>query len=227
MYAHCKRLEDLWKEVDRLQRKAFPKQHLVSIVGDGKAHRPRFMFVFINPTARNISADPAWKGPRFPFIGTKDFWRVFYRAGLFDASLIKYIEKNKKWSVPFTQKVLRFLRRHNYYFTNVVKLTGTTAKLPTARQIKLFLPILQREIELVQPTYIITFGVIPFERLAKKKIRMKDYYHTLMETKHVHVWNVTIGYFHGKITPCYFPMGRGEPKKAVEMLRMIHAKMSS
>lgn len=58
-------LFDLWRSVHQLNKKYFPENKLVPIVGNGKTYRPRVMCLFINPTARNASADPAWKGPDF------------------------------------------------------------------------------------------------------------------------------------------------------------------
>ena len=41
-----------------------------------------FVFVFMNPTGRNIASSPNWKGRRSPWIGTKNIWKLFYRVGL-------------------------------------------------------------------------------------------------------------------------------------------------
>ena len=217
----CANLDELWKHVETLNKKHFPSNKLKPIVGNGKTKNPRFMFVFINPTHANISSDPKWQGPRFPFIGTKPIWRIFHRAGLFDDDLIEKINTSKSWSLEFTDKVLDFLKSKSFYFTNVVKWTGSTAALPDSEKIKLFLPILEEEIEIVQPQYIITFGLIPFESITKQKIKLQDYYSEAMHTKKVRFFEKQFGNFKAKIIPCYFPVGRGSPKKAVDILKLL------
>lgn len=217
----CTNLDDLWKHADNLNKKYFPKNKLMPIVGNGKTDKPKFMFVFINPTHANISSDPNWQGPRFPFIGTKQVWRIFHRAGLFDDELIERINNSKSWSLEFTDRVLDFLKSKSFYFTNIVKWTGSDASLPGSEKINLFMPILEEEINIVQPEYIVTFGLIPFEHLAKQKIKLQDYYSDTMQSSKLKAFDVIISSRRQKIIPCYFPVGRGNPKKAVDILKLL------
>ncbi len=217
-------LDSLWRHVDVINRKHFPKNSLMPIVGNGKCSRPKVMFVFINPTARNISSSPSWKGPRFPFIGTKQVWRIFHRAGLFDDLLMQSIESIKsggEWSLGFTDEVLDFLKERDFYITNIVKWTGHDATLPDSEKISLFLPVLEREIEIVKPRYIVAFGLIPFERLSKTKIRLSDYYNESKKNKKLITYDLPSVSSGSKVIPCYFPVGRGNPKRAVELLGML------
>ncbi len=210
-------LDALWQEVDKLNKKHFPENNLAPIVGNGNIFKPKIMFVFINPTKRNISSDLSWKGSRFPFIGTKQVWRIFHRAGLFDDKLMQEINNLSAWSVEFTEEILEFIKKKEFYITNIVKWTGHDATLPNSEKINLFLPILEKEIEIVQPEYIVTFGLIPFERLTKQKIKLSDYYNKIMQNKKLEFFKFNSS----KIIPCYFPIGRGDPKKAVEILKMV------
>lgn len=221
MINDCKSLDELWVQVRDLNKKRFPDNALAPIVGNGKTCKPKVMFVFINPTSRNISSDPSWQGPRFPFIGTKQVWRVFHKAGLFDDQLMAQINNQSAWSLAFTDQVLQFLRRNELYFTNIVKWTGQDATLPHAEKIKLFLPILEKEIELVQPEIIVTFGLIPFEKLAQQKIKLDDYYSEAMKTKKLKTYELKISSQPAEVIPCYFPVGRGNPKRAVEILNLL------
>lgn len=221
MIAHCKALDDLWKVVDSLDRASFPTNALRPILGGGRTCKPRVMFVFINPTGRNISSDRKWQGPRFPFIGTKQVWRVFHRAGLFDDGLMEHINNNREWSIEFTGRVLRFLERKSFYFTNLVKWTGYDATLPNSEKVRLFLPLLEKEIEIVRPGYIVAFGLLPFESIAKLKIKLHEYYSEAMKAERVIPFEVGIGSMTRKVIPCYFPVGRGNPEKAVELLRLV------
>ena len=220
MVPNCQTLEELWKVVDDVNKKHFPENSLKPIVGNGKIFHPKVMFVFINPTHVNISSDSNWAGPRFPFIGTKAVWRVFHRAGLFDDELIDSINNSKSWSLELTNKVLDFLKSKSFYFTNIVKWTGSDASLPDSEKIELFLPVLEKEIEIVQPEYIVAFGLIPFENMAKQKIKLQDYYSSVMQDKKLRFFGTSAGQV--KIIPCYFPIGRGNPKRAVEILRLIN-----
>lgn len=214
---NCNFLDDLWQQVNELNKKHFPKNDLMPILGNGKTFKPKIMFVFINPTKKNISSDQKWAGPRFPFIGTKQVWRIFHRAGLFDDKLMHDINNSSTWSVDFTNEVLEFIKKKEFYITNIVKWTGHDATLPDSEKINLFLPILEKEVEIIQPEYIVTFGLIPFEKLTKQKINLSEYYNNIMENKKLTFYN----YSSSKIIPCYFPIGRGNPKKAVEILKII------
>lgn len=214
-------MDGLWKEVDDLNQRYFPDNTLQPILGGGRTCKPKVMFVFINPTGRNISSDREWQGPRFPFIGTAQVWRIFHRAGLFDDGLMDYINNNREWSLEFTDKVLRFLKEKSFYFTNLVKWTGHDATLPNSEKIRLFLPILEKEIEIVQPGYIVAFGLLPFESIARRNITLRDYYSEAMRAKRVVPFEVAIGSMTRKVIPCYFPVGRGNPEKAVDLLRLV------
>jgi len=218
---NCKTLEALWKYVERINNEHFKDNKLKPILGNGKTKNPKIMFVFINPTIRNISSDNKWVGPRFPFIGTKQIWRIFCKVGLFDARLLNIINKEPYWSLEFTNKVLEYLKQNELYITNVVKWTGKDATLPDSKKIKLFLPILKKEIEIVKPKYIITFGLIPFEALTKQKIKLKDYFENSIKNNSLKYFEIKINNTNTKIIPCYFPTGRGDPKKAIEILKLM------
>lgn len=220
MLQDCKTLEEVWDAVREVNKRHFSKNDLSPIFGNGKTFKPKIMLVFINPTRANVSSDRNWKGPRFPFVGTKQIWRTFHRAGMFDDRLMKEIE-DSKWTVEFTEKVLDFLKSESFYFTNIVKWTGHDAALPDSEKIGLFLPILEKEIEIVQPEYIMTFGLIPFENLTGEKIKLSEEYDKMMKSKNLSIYDTKINSFHAKIIPCYFPVGRGNPKRAVDILRLI------
>jgi uracil-DNA glycosylase family 4 len=214
-------LDDLWDHVNETTRKNFPGNRLMPILGGGKERNPRFMIVFINPTFRNISSDRNWEGPRFPFIGRKRPWIEFHEAGFFDESLLDYIRKNPRWSVGFTNMVLEFLRDNGLYLTNIVKNTSGNADLPKADQINLYLPFFRREIELVNPDYIIAFGLIPINALLNEKIRLSDYYDDFKRTGELNPYDIEINSKKFKVIPCYYPIGRGNPERAIEILKKI------
>jgi len=213
-------LDALWKDVQKLNKKHFPGNDLMPVLGGGKSEKPKFMFVFINPTVRNISSGKEWKGSRVPFVGTKQFWRVFYNAGLFEKSFMENIEKGD-WSNEFACKVYDFLSDNGFYFTNLVKWTGENADLPDGEKIKLFLPIIRREIEIVKPEYVVTFGGMPFESLTREKIKLKDYFDDVEKNNKLKIYNVIFDGLPLRVIPCYFPVGRGNPKRATRILELL------
>ena len=108
-----------------------------------------------------------------------------------------------------------------FYFTNIVKWTGENADLPNTQKINTFLPILQKEIELVNPEYIVTFGLIPFNALVKHKIKLEDYHRKLVNENKLGTYELIIENRNYKIIPCYFPVGRGNPKRATQILKLL------
>jgi uracil-DNA glycosylase family 4 len=131
------------------------------------------------------------------------------------------IDNNPVWSVGFANQVLRFLEQKDFYLTNIVKWTGKDAALPDADKISLFLPSLRREIEIVKPQYIVTFGLIPFERLTGRKIRLDDYYSSIKKRGKLEFYDAKVDSVGSKVIPCYFPVGRGNPSRAIEILKML------
>lgn len=214
-------LDELWKYVNEITKNFFPDNDLMPILGGGQEKNPKLMIVFINPTFRNISSDKDWQGPRFPFIGRKRPWREFHKANLFDDELIKYIEHSSCWSHDFTYKVLQFLKKNGLYLTNIVKNTRYNADLPKADQINLYLPIFKKEIELVSPEYIIAFGLIPINALLKEKIKLSEYYKLVNKKNSLIFYKTKINSKTFKLIPCYYPIGRGNPGKAIKILKIL------
>jgi len=215
-------LNQLWEQVQILNRSNFPESKLKPILGGGQSQSPQIMFVFINPTYRNQSSDPAWSGPRFPFIGTREVWRIFHRAGFLPPELLDKIEKLKNWPVEFAEELEKYIRKESWYLTNLVKWTGEDGNLPDQKKIELFYPLLLKEIELVKPRYIVAFGLLPFRHLTGEVIRMGDYYEKVKEMGSLSTYPLREIHLPGQVIPCYFPVGRGNPKRAVEILKLLH-----
>jgi len=74
-------LEDLNKEYDKLQNK-YGSKELNSIYNGGCKSNPDIMFVFMNPTGKNIASVKTWKGIRSPWLGTKNIWKLFHSVNL-------------------------------------------------------------------------------------------------------------------------------------------------
>jgi len=102
----------LHKEYDKLQSK-YGDPTLFSIYGAGCIDNPNVMFIFMNPTGRNISSIPSWKGLRAPWIGTKQVWDIFENLGLLKSEIYLKIKsiKPEEWDSDFANEVKYFGRK--------------------------------------------------------------------------------------------------------------------
>ena len=87
-------LEELEKKYAELQVK-YGDPSLDSITFGGCLENPDICFVFMNPTARNITASKDWKGIKSPWVGTKNVWNLFYELGMIDEALYNEIRSIK------------------------------------------------------------------------------------------------------------------------------------
>jgi len=225
---HVGNLDELAAEIERFNLQKYPDSKLRPIVGGGEKNEPVIMFVFINPTKRNIASDPMWKGLRVPWVGISSMWEVFNRAEIIDSQLTQEIKSSKKyWSTDFTSKVYDYLSSKELYLTNIVKWAGEDAKLPEKTKIKNYLPFLLKEIELVKPRHIVCFGTIPFFGLTNISIKMEEFHTHIQENNNVLWNNFAVGDHECKITACYFPvgMGRFNQPKAIEILKKVNLEL--
>lgn len=181
------------------------------------ALRPRFMLVLINPTHRNISSHPAYHGPRFPFIGVRQFWRVLAEGGLMSKKIAIELPPARQWSVRHTAALQGELMRSKLYLTNVVKCCYDHSAYPAAEVLDVGTNILAREIALVRPKKIIAFGGLVYKLLTEKNITLRDYW------RQEHSWleKETISGRGVPVVPSYFPVGRGSPARAIRVLRTL------
>ena len=96
------KIEDLYEEYDKLQLK-YGDKSLHSIYNGGCTNNPDICFVFMNPTGRNIASYDTWKGPRSPWIGTKNIWDLFIACNLIDEDIYREIKsiKGSEWTEEF------------------------------------------------------------------------------------------------------------------------------
>ncbi|OGY58498.1 MAG: hypothetical protein A3H06_02135 [Candidatus Colwellbacteria bacterium RIFCSPLOWO2_12_FULL_44_13] len=213
------KLEELYQTFDACPLCVKEHNKLQHILGVGKTKNPNWMFVLINPTYRNISSAPNYKGPRFPFIGVKDFWNVLYRAQLISEDLIERIN-NKDWGDTTKEKVRSEFMKKSIYLTNLVKCSANHSDYPSRERIDEQLKLFKKELRIVNPKKIVSFGLLPFEELTGVKIKLKDYW----KNTNLQSFSVTVSDKTYPIIPCYFPVGRGNPQKAVEILTKIFQK---
>ena len=174
-------LEELYKKYDRLQKK-YGDKALHSIYFGGKKENPSICFVFMNPTAGNIAAEKSWDGPRYPWLGTKNIWKLFNKLELLDDNILEEIEKKKKldWTKEFSEKVYKNIENHDIYITNLGKCTQIDARPLTDDYYKAYLKLFMKEMSIVKPKRIVLFGnqvssIVLGEKIKVSEVRKKKF----------------------------------------------------
>lgn len=213
------RLERLWNRLDycpSCAKQANPLRHLP---GGGQENRPYAALVFINPTHRNISTHPDWKGPRYPFLGTREIWRVLGRAGFLGAQTVSLTQG--EWTRETSEQVLRSIRDSGLYLTNVVKCTKPNGDNPSAQEVRAWQDVLGEELSIVRPRLVVAMGILPFKALTGQPINLGEHFQAQRKSPGLLTFEGNLGEAKQTIYPCYFPVGRGNPKRAVELLSRV------
>lgn len=213
-------LNELWEFVEKFNVQVDPTSALPPVMGGGCATEPKLACVFINPTYRNTSTRDTWNGPRLPFIGTKAVWAIFMRAGLFPSNLYARISaRTDGWDESFASEVYQAITDREMYFTNLVKWTGLNGNMPSRNVTLLYSRILSKELYLVKPRAVVAFGVLPYRVMAGESVHLGRVLDDVRRGRQVVPYRrPDLGF---PIYPCYFPIGRGRPSAAVEILRAL------
>ena len=210
------KLEDLKEEYDRLQN-IYGAKDLDSIYNGGCTQNPDICFVFMNPTGRNIASDKSWKGRKSPWLGTKNIWKLFYNVNLLDKNIYEQIKskKPKDWDYEFSDLVYKNIENKKIFITNLGKCTQIDARPLSDKVLSKYLKLLLKEIELINPKLIITFGNQVSSILLNKKISVSD------NRKKYH--NIKINNKNYKVYPVYYPVGNGifNIDKSIEDIKWI------
>ena len=218
------KLLKIYKEFDNCKRCKKINNPLLHILGGGKFQNPQFLFLFINPTHLNLSSHRNYKGKRrYPFIGVRYFYRFLSEAGFLDKRIIDDIYK-KGWQIQDESRIEQSLINNNVYITNLVKCTKYNPESPNKDIIKQDFPLLQKEINVVLPKYIIAFGKLPIEAITGKNICLKDYLKKTGNNSYQSIKSVNVLGKIYKVLPCYFPVGRGNRQGALEILSYIRKR---
>lgn len=192
-------LEELEKEYAKLQKK-YGDPSLDSITFGGCLDNPDVCFVFMNPTARNITASKSWKGIKSPWVGTKNVWNLFNKIGVVDDMLYQKIKaiKGKEWTYDFAEEVYEQVRKNKFYITNLAKCTQLDARELPDSIFKDYLSLFMKEMEIVNPKVIILFGnlvssIVLGEKISVSNVRKKEF---LLKDKF-------------KCYSVYYPVGNG------------------
>ena len=206
-------LEELVKKYDKMQKK-YGDPKLDSINFGGCKKNPDICFVFMNPTARNVTSSKEWKGIKSPWVGTKNVWTLFNKLGLIDDEIYTRIRsiKGSEWTYEFAEEVYGQVAKNKFYITNLAKCTQVDARYLDDSVYKKYLKLFMRDMEIVNPKVIVLFGnqVSSFvlgEKISVSQVRKKEF---LLNKKF-------------KCNPVYYPVGNGifNMDKAVEDILWI------
>ena len=212
-------LAALKRRTDEIGRQNRSRTGLASIYGGGKSNSPELALVFINPTQRNISSQLGWIGPRFPFIGTPRIWRLLGDCHLLNKRIAeKFSKPPETWSVEDARELERELIDASLYITNVVKETATDSLMPPTAVFRQYETLLHDEIAFVKPRLIVAFGLAAHKSLTGVSVKLGEIYAQALKDGDI----TSLGSCRGQpVVPCYFPVGRGNPRRAATLLQMI------
>ncbi len=210
------KIEDLNKEYDKLQLKYGAKE-LNAIYNGGCEENPDICFVFMNPTGKNIASVKSWKGRKSPWLGTKNIWKLFYNVNLLKKDTWNKIEekKSKDWDYAFCEELYEEIKKNKVFITNLGKCTQIDARpLPDDVLIQ-YLDLLLKEIDIIRPKVIITFGNQVSSIILNKKISVSKNRKISQE--------IEVNKNKYKVYPVYYPVGNGifNMDKSIEDIKWI------
>ncbi len=196
------KVADLKKEYDKMQVKYGDKK-LDSIYNGGCEKNPDICFVFMNPTGKNIASDKLWKGRKYPWLGTKNIWKLFYKVNLLSEDVFSLIQKKKatEWDYEFCDYVYEEISNNKIFITNLGKCTQIDARPLSDDVLKKYLDLLFKEIDIIKPKVIITFGNQVSSIILNKKISVSE------NRKICHKIEINKKIY--KVYPVYYPVGNG------------------
>ncbi|MBQ7136885.1 MAG: uracil-DNA glycosylase family protein [Bacilli bacterium] len=195
-------ISDLKKGYDRLQKKYGAKE-LDSIYNGGCEMSPDICFVFMNPTGRNIASSKTWNGRKSPWLGTKNIWKLFHSVNLLSEDVFNKIQekKPKDWDYEFCDYVYKEIENNKIFITNLGKCTQIDARPLPDEVLKKYLKLLFKEIDIIRPKVIITFGNQVSSIILNKKISVSE------NRKVCHELKINKNKY--KVYPVYYPVGNG------------------
>ena len=210
------KIKDLKNEYDELQLKYGAKE-LDSIYNGGCEDNPDICFVFMNPTGKNIASNKSWKGRKSPWLGTKNIWKLFYKVNLLNEEVFNKIQEKrpKDWDYEFCDYVYEEISNKRVFITNLGKCTQIDARPLSDEVLKKYLDLLFKEIDIIKPKVIITFGNQVSSIILDKKILVSQ------NRKICHEININKNVY--KVYPVYYPVGNGifNMDKAIEDINWI------
>ena len=206
--------QQLLENYNNLQ-KIYGEKTLDPIIGGGQEYNPEICFIFMNPTGRNIASEKTWKSLKYPWIGTKNVWKLFLGIDRFDKDLFQEIKDKKpcNWDYSFAEKVYEEVRNKRMYLTNLAKCTQLDARPLPNSVFKEYRDLLLEELNIVNPGKIVVLGNQVSSILLERNISVSK------ERKNIYDMDV-LGITR-KILSTYYPVGQGQRNmdKAVEDIK--------
>ncbi len=189
---------DILNEFNRLQN-IYGEPTLDSIISGGQYINPDICFIFMNPTGRNIAAEKSWTSIKSPWLGTKNVWNIFSKLNMLDEEIYTEILKRKpmEWDYDFANRVYEDITNRGIYITNLAKCTQLDARPLPNKIFKEYLDLLFKELDIVKPKKIVTFGnqvssIFLDTNISVSRDRKKIFMHNDIST-----------------LPVYYPVGQG------------------
>jgi len=212
-------IANLNNKFDKLQKK-YGDIALDCICGAGCILKPDICFVFMNPTARNVSADKNWTGLKAPWIGTKNVWKLFMSTNLLSNDLYEKTKRMKlsDWDYDFAQNLYKEISSNKIYITNLSKATQKDARHLSDDVFKEYLRLMKEELSILNPKIVISFGNQVSSILLNKNINVSKYRKQMV--------SLYVDRKEYKIYPVYYPVGQGmrNINKAIEDIKWIQYK---
>ncbi len=197
-------LTELFPQFDKLQKDCGDPT-LASIYGAGRIESPSTMFIFMNPTGRNVASTSEWNGIRAPWIGTKKVWRLLASLDLITSKQLAQIGNLRptEWDEQFAYSIYSTVARRQAYITNFAKCTLPDARSLSNTVFKKYRKLLLQEIKLIKPQKIVSFGNQVSSLLLEKQLSVSNYLADEVEL-------LSIDDLAYKIYPTYYPVGQGQ-----------------
>lgn len=188
---------------------------LSSVYGAGCVSEPELMFIFMNPTARDLSALKNWDGLRAPWIGMKGVWQLFYQLGLISEPIFKNTQKikAKDWSKELALEIYIELKKNEVFVTSLAKCSQIDARPLRNEVFKDYLDLMRQEILSVKPKHILTFGNQVSGIVLDKSVSISAYEGDECEL-------ITIEGNDFKVYPVHYPVGRGKRNMPIAINRI-------
>lgn len=209
-------LSQLFPAIDKIQKKHGDANY-TALYGAGCIKNPKVMFLFMNPTAKNLTTSKSWTGMRAPWIGLKNTWRFMWKLGFIDQAMLNKVEDltEADWTPEFTHDLYSHIAMNKAYLTNLARCTQADARHVSDRVFKESRNITLEEITLINPEVIIAFGNQVSSNLLQIPIKVSA---TRKKKFKLQIKNIAYPVF-----PTYYPVGMGQRNmpKAVSDIKAI------
>jgi DNA polymerase len=209
-------IKEIQKDIDRLHKKHGDK-NFTPLYGTGCIKNPKVLFLFMNPTAKNLTVHKSWEGIRAPWIGLKNTWRLMKELGFINSELNEKVRGSRKeeWNHEFAIELYSCVAKNKGYLTNLARCTQPDARHVSDVVFRESLAITLREIELINPKIIISFGNQVSTNLLGYPIKVSE----TRKQKH----DLRIGKKTYTVYPTFYPVGMGlrNMSKAIEDIKFV------